>query len=137
MNQEERKQHAMRCFGDAFHTLLKVCPLLKKEFKLQSQDEDTMDFTIDNIPFSIGWGETVEPSIGGMRWVVQFTLSVFHTTWGSRHEPPEVIDTELVTSKSIHVCIRTALLKTFECVMDGALENVGYTILIDKEKEFA
>ena len=121
-------------FNGLIKTLTEVCPVLKRKFELQSKDDESVNFTIDGIPFTVGWGEAPTPAIGGMRWRVVYTLSIWYTTAGGRWHPPETVDTELIDSPSINDCVRKALQTVAGAEIDGALENQGYKEMLEEEK---
>ena len=128
------KEQVEKDFNGLVKTLTEVCPVLKREFELKYRDEEMIEFTIDGIPFTVGWSEAPTPAIGGMRWHVIYTLSVWHQTAGGRWHPPETVDTELIDSPSINICVRKALQTVANVSIDGALENQGYKEMIEQEK---
>ena len=127
------KNKTVKDFNGLIKTLKDVCPVLKWEFKLEERNEDMVSFSIDGISFTVGWGESPTPAIGGMRWNVVYTLSIWRTTAGSRWHPPEKVDIDLVDSPLINNCVRKALQTVANAEIDGALENKGYTEMLDEE----
>jgi hypothetical protein len=115
-------------------TLTEVCPKLDMTFEVTEEDEEQVSFDIDGIPFTLSWGESPTPAIGGMRWQVIYQLCVWSTTMGTRHEPPEMIDTTLVDSAYVGQCTRKALETVFMVRVDGVLENQGYAEMLAEEK---
>jgi hypothetical protein len=128
------REQVEKHFNGLVKTLTDACPVLKREFVLQSKDDESVNFTIDGIPFTVGWGESPAPAIGGMRWRVVYTLSVWYTTAGGRWHPPETVDTELIDSPSINDCVKKALQTVAGAEIDGALENQGYKEMLEEEK---
>jgi len=126
MTQEQRQKEANKNLQICWHRLQVICPQLKYEFKVTEQDGDHIDFEINNYPFTVTWGDYYEPAssmVTGMTWVIKYTLSIWNTTAGDRNNPPESIDTELITSKYIGDCIKLALIKTAEIEIDAAMES--------------
>lgn len=123
MTPEERQQFATRMMTGARDTLRKISPSLKVEFVQRDLNDDYFDFTLNNIPFSISWSESLGHSILGVDFVVQFSLCVWHETNGSWFNPPESIDTELVVTRYINECVKKALMTVFESEINVVLEN--------------
>jgi hypothetical protein len=130
----EIQERVEKDFNGLIKTLTEVCPVLKRKFELEERDEEMLSFSIDGIPFTVGWGEAPTPAIGGMRWRVVYTLSIWYTTAGGRWHPPETVDTELIDSPSINDCVRKALQTVANAEIDGALENQGYKEMLEEEK---
>lgn len=128
------KSQAEKGMEKLVQTLKEVCPMLDMTFEVTEQDEDQVSFNIDRIPFSLSWGECPAAGIGGMMWRVVYQLCVWYTTMGTRHDPPETIDTTLVDSAYVGVCVHKALETVFMARVDGVLENQGYAEMLAEEK---
>jgi hypothetical protein len=128
---QEQAKREMDCL---VHTLEQVAPKLNLEFKVTDRDDDQVSFDLDGIPFTLGWGEAPRGGRGAGRWVVLYTLCVWHTTMGSRTEPPETIDTILLDSQHIGECTRKALETVYKRRIDQCLEDVGYKMMLAEEK---
>ena len=132
---ERHQNKAQRGLTSILETLTAVCPHLKRKFKIVESNEETIAFEIDRFPFSVTWGETVEACIGGMQWVVIFSLSIWHTTHGGRFHPPESIDTPLFDSKDICDCIRVALETVAKEEIRQCLDGNGEEQMAAEEKK--
>lgn len=128
------KSQAKKGMDGLIHTLEKVSPTLSIEFKVTDRNEEQVTFDLDGIPFTLTWGECPTPGIGGVRWDVIYQLCVWHTTMGTRHEPPEEIDTTLIDSRCVSECVRKALETVFMSRVNGVLEAQGYADMFEEEK---
>jgi hypothetical protein len=106
-----------------------LCRMMEFNYGLDSFESDGVDFLLDGIHFTLTWEESERKAIGRNIPVVMFQLSVWHTTWGSRWEPPESIDTLIVSSQSVYDVMREAILCVVKNKMDGCLESIGDRVL--------
>jgi hypothetical protein len=115
--------------------MTQTSPHMKREFKVVEQDEDHVDFQLDNYDFTLGWSEAPKQSIGrDPRWVVQYSLCIWHTEYGGRSHPPETVDTTLVETESIWDCIRVAYTTVYKDELRQVLEGYSYSKMEDEEK---
>jgi hypothetical protein len=131
----ERADMAVKHMAEFVIAMKHLSEKMNRKFTVTDQDYDQVSFTLDNYPFTLAWGETTRPKIGGIAWVVQFSLSIWHTTSGSRDYPPEDIDTELVTSQTIVDCVRVAFETIAKEDIRIHMENYSYKQMAEADLE--
>lgn len=116
-------KHIFQEVKDRFYSFIRVTEevskLLKKEFKVLENDADGLNFELDGIAFTLTWSnEEGTPKI-------KYQLYVWHTTWGSRINPPEHIDTLVVESEDIAKCNILTFTTVMQSELDGALTSIA------------
>jgi hypothetical protein len=129
----ERAEIAAKGMKDFVDTMKLGAERLKRNLVITDTDADCVNFTVDNYPFTLSWGETTRPSIGRAVWIVQYTLCIWNETQGSRWNPPETIDTTLITSQCLNACVRCAFETVAKEEIRQALEDVGYRQVVAEE----
>lgn len=130
-------QQAAKGFSIFFENLTKVSPHLKRKFLMSQKDEEHIDFSLDGYAFTLTWDEGKRQSIGREYIVPEYQLCIWHTTFGGRWNPPESIDTTLITTQSIHECITCALETVAKDEIRQCLEGVGYEIMEEVHEEIS
>ena len=130
---EERAEQAAKLLKTFSETMVRLAPKMGRCFERTEEDGEQVSFNLDNYPFTLSWGETLKPSIGRSIWTIQFSLCIWYQTPGSRHSPPEDIDTTLITSQSISDCIRTAFETVAKEEIRCVMENDGYDQMAKEE----
>lgn len=127
---ESRQELAKKGFDTFIKVMEKACSALKKEFKLRERDDEHIDFELDRYDLSLVWCEKQETILIGTKiWLVEYQLLIWHTSPGNYWNPPEAVDTELLTSQNLYACaqkaIETVVLDGIGQVMQGVSMDLG------------
>ena len=133
----DRAEQAAKGIADFTKTMTYGANRLKRNFVVNNSDADGVSFILDGYSFTFSWGETTRVPIGRSRWIVQYTLCVWSETQGGRWNPPEQVDTTLVTDQSINACVRVAFETVAKDEIRQALEDVDYAQLAEQLVEEA
>ncbi len=135
--QTDRAEQAAKGIADFTKTMTYGANRLKRNFVVTDSDADGVSFTLDGYSFTLSWGETTKPAIGRSVWIVQYTLCIWSETSGGRWNPPEAVDTTLITNQSINACVRAAFETVAKDEIRQALEDVDYAQLAEQLVEEA
>jgi hypothetical protein len=116
-----------------------VCERVEVSYKEIERDEESISFEVGNIPFSLGWEEKRKYSwkegIGEVKKRINYQLSVWHTSMGSRVHPPEAVDTLIFEGESIWCVMKKAIKFMFDNRVTNAIESVGSSIVAEQVEE--
>ena len=83
------------------------------------KDEEQFSFKLDGHCFTLTWGE-VPCQTWGKDYRVNYQLSIWYTTPGTWHSPPESVDTVLCDFGNVWPCVD----KAFEVVFKEKVKRV-------------
>ena len=106
-----------------------ACKILKREFIVNDQDSEFINFEIDKYRFTMHVGEE-EQKIGFKSVTNElYSLCVWHTINNySRDTPPEDVDTQLIKTYNLNECIKCVLETVAKEEIRQALENVFFEL---------
>jgi hypothetical protein len=124
---------AAKGIAEFVSAMIRLAPKHERCFERTDEDADQVSFNLDGYPFTFSWGEATTKGIGRLIPTVKFSLCIWHTTPGSRHSPPESIDTTLIESSSVYDCIRVAFETVAKDEIRNILENDSYEQMVKEE----
>lgn len=105
------------------------------EYKETDKDEEQIVFSLGGFEFTLTWGEEPCQRIGGEDYRVNYQLSIWYTTPGTRFSPPEAVDTLLCEFTSIWPCVSKAFETVYVEWIKQAQEAVGCEMQEEERKE--
>ena len=112
-----------------------VCEHLAVSYKETDRVGEQISFDIDNIPFTLNWDIKGRMGIGKMEKIINYQLSVWHSTWGTRSDPPESIDTLVWEGQSVWDAMKKATMVAYKSRVAGAVESVQYLMVVEQVEE--
>ena len=97
--------------------------------------EEQISFSLDGYRFTLTWGEVPQWEFGRETYRVNYQLSIWYTTPGNRHSPPESVDTVLCDFGNIWPCVDKAFEVVHREKVKWVLGGVGQEEAEDREKE--
>ena len=124
MTEKQFAENARQSMASFVQAMKMTAYRLETPIEFTDQDDEQVSFTLSGYNFTLTWDVGERECIGGKRPVIQFTLCVWYMTSGNRMNPPESIDTTLVTDQSINACVRCAFETVAKDEIRQALEEV-------------
>jgi hypothetical protein len=125
MNKYKNKLGVFKLFNIV---MPEFCRKMGYSFKLVGEEDDQLDFEVDNILFSlvhlITETETQRPERSTL--IKKFQLYIWHKTMGGRYCPPESVDTLILEDHNIYNIMRESILCVIKNEMDGCMEMIFY-----------
>lgn len=133
---EQLQSEARQGFGRFVQDLAVVAEKLNTSLEMNDVTEESVEFILDGIPFTLTWDEKSGKSLGEREYNhVEYTLCLWYQTSGTRHEPPESIDKTLIQTRSLGDCIKKAFVAIRENAIDCILEGEYWAQHFEEEKK--